>query len=117
MDLNIFRYTWRYSRREQIWLLIVVLISLPFYFLSLDLPKRIINEPIQGQGFSSPTDTETALRFAFELPSWLFGGGEIILFEGIEFGRLAMLLYLTLLFLAFVLINGYFKFYISTFKG
>lgn len=116
MDLNIFRYTWRYSRREQIWLLVVVVISLPFYFFSLDLPKSIVNGPIQGEGFSSPTDTETALRIAFDMPNWL-GGGSYVLFDGVELGRIAMLFFLTLLFLTFVLINGYFKYYISTFKG
>ena len=117
MDQNIFRYTWRHSRRDQIWLLIVVVASLPFYFLSLDLPKRIINGPIQGEGFSSPTDTETVLRIAFDFPAWFFGGGHVVLFDGIEFGRVAMLVFLCLLFLGFVLINGYFKLYISTFKG
>ena len=116
MDQSIFRYTWRYSRREQIWLLFVVLASLPFYFLSLVLPKRIINGPIQGEGFASPGDTETAFRLAFDLPSWL-GGASVVLFEGVEFGRIEFLTYLCLLFLAFVLINGWFKFYISTFKG
>jgi putative ABC transport system ATP-binding protein len=116
MDQSIFRYTWRHSKKEQIWLLFVVLASLPFYFLSLDLPKRIINEPIQGQGFSSPTDTETAFRIAFDLPSWL-GGASISLFDGVELGRIAMLVYLCSLFLFFVLVNGWFKYYISTFKG
>ena len=117
MDASIFRYTWRHSKREQIWLLFVVLVSLPFYFLSLDLPKRIINGPIQGEGFAEPGDTATALRVALEAPSWLFGGGELILFNGIELSRIPMLFYLCGLFLFFVLINGYFKFYISTFKG
>ena len=68
MDTNIFRYTWRHSRRDQMWLLVVVVVSLPFYFLSLDLPKSIVNGPIQGEGFSSPTDTETAMRIALDLP-------------------------------------------------
>ncbi len=117
MDQNIFRYTWRHSKRDQLWLLAVVVGSLPFYFLSLDLPKQIINGPIQGQGFSSPTDTETAFHIAIDIPSWLFGGGEIALFNGVELGRVATLTYLCLLFLGFVLINGYFKYYISTFKG
>src|SRR5688500_18602508 len=116
MDASIYRYTWRHSRPQQIWLLLVVLASLPFYFLSLDLPKRIINGPIQGEGFASPGDTDTALRIAFDLPSWL-GGASIELLDGIELGRIAMLVYLCLLFLIFVLINGWFKFYISTFKG
>jgi putative ABC transport system ATP-binding protein len=117
MDQSIFRYTWRYSRREQIWLLVVVLVSLPFYFLSLDLPKRIVNGPIQGEGFASPTDTDIAGRIAIDLPSWFFGGGSFVAFEGFALERIPMLVYLCLLFLGFVLINGYFKFYISTFKG
>ena len=116
MDLNIFRYTWRYSKRDQVWLLLVVVASLPFYFLSLDLPKSIVNGPIQGQHFPNPTSTETVMRIAFSLPSFL-GGQEIVLFGGLEFGRVATLIYLTLLFLFFVLVNGYFKLYISTFKG
>ncbi len=116
MDLNIFSYTWRYSKRDQIWLLLVVVASLPFYFLSLDLPKSIVNGPIQGQTFSSPNATETAMRIAFGLPSFL-GGQEIVLFGGFEFGRITTLVYLCTLFLFFVLINGYFKLYISTFKG
>jgi len=117
MDSNIFRYTWRYSKRDQIWLLVVVVASLPFYFLSLDLPKSIVNGPIQGEGFSSPTDTETVMRLALDLPSWLFGGAEIVLFNGLEFGRVSTLIYLCALFLFFVLVNGYFKLYLSTFKG
>ena len=117
MDTNIFRYTWRHSRRDQIWLLLVVVFSLPFYFLSLDLPKSIVNGPIQGEGFSSPTDTETMMRIAFGLPSWLLGGREVVLFGGLEFGRVATLTYLCVLFLFFVLVNGYFKLHISTFKG
>jgi putative ABC transport system ATP-binding protein len=117
MDLNIFRYTWRYSRLDQIWLLVVVVISLPFYFFSLDLPKSIVNGPIQGQGFDSPNATKTAMKIAFDLPNWLFGGGEVVLFGGFQLGRITMLAYLCILFLFFVLVNGYFKLYISTFKG
>ncbi len=117
MDLNIFRYTWRHSKLDQIWLLIIVVVSLPFYFVSLDLPKSIVNGPIQGQGFDSPSSTKTALRIAFDIPNWLFGGGEVVLFNGLQFGRITMLAYLCILFLFFVLVNGYFKLYISTFKG
>jgi putative ABC transport system ATP-binding protein len=116
MEQSIFRYTWRYSRREQIWLLLVVVGSLPFYFLSLDLPKRIVNGPIQGQGFDSPVATQPAFRIAFDLPSWL-GGWSVSLFDGFELSRISMLVYLCLLFLFFVLVNGWFKLYISTYKG
>ena len=46
MDKSLFRYIWRHSRRDQILIFLVVLASLPFYFVSLDLPRRIVNEAI-----------------------------------------------------------------------
>ena len=116
MDQSIFKYTWRHTRKEQIWLLTVVLLSQPFYFLSLELPKRIINGPIEGSGFSGPTDTEPAMQIGLSLPEWL-GGGGFEVFQGFEFDRVSMLIYLCSLFLGFVLINGLFKYYISTYKG
>ena len=36
---------------EQIWILFVILASMPFNFLMLDLPKYIVNGPIQAKGF------------------------------------------------------------------
>jgi putative ABC transport system ATP-binding protein len=118
MEQSIFRYTWKHTRRDQIWLLLVVLISQPFYFLSLDLPKRIINGPIRGEGFASPGETQLAGRVALSVPEWLGGSGsEFVLFGGIPLERVPTLYWLCGLFLAFVLINGVFKLYISTYKG
>ena len=57
MDKSLFRYIWRHSRREQLVILAVVLASLPFYFLSLDLPRKIVNEAIQGKAFESGSQT------------------------------------------------------------
>ena len=34
MEPNLFKYIWRHSKREQIFILLLVLLSLPFYFLS-----------------------------------------------------------------------------------
>lgn len=112
MNPSIFRYAWEHTRREQLWLLFVVLLSLPFYFLSLDLPKRIIDGPIQGS--DAP---QTAMRIALSWPSWLGGGDPLVIYEGFQLDRLPMLVYLCALFLFFVLINGFIKFYISTYKG
>jgi putative ABC transport system ATP-binding protein len=42
MEPNIFNYVWRHSKAEQIGILILVLISLPFYFLSLDLDRKSV---------------------------------------------------------------------------
>jgi putative ABC transport system ATP-binding protein len=49
MDKSLFRYVWRHSKRDQIIICAVVMASLPFYFASLDLPRRIVNEAIQGK--------------------------------------------------------------------
>ena len=71
MDSNLFKYIWRHSWREQLVILAVVAVSQVFYFLSLDLPKTIVNGPIQGQGFETPGDTERFFPIAFDLPAWL----------------------------------------------
>ena len=43
-------------------ILAVVLASLPFYFLSLDLPRKIVNEAIQGRAFESGNQTAPFLE-------------------------------------------------------
>ena len=48
MDPSIFSFIWKYSRREQILLLVLTLFSFPFLYLSLELPKQIINDAIGG---------------------------------------------------------------------
>ena len=116
METNIFKYVWRYSRREQILTLFLVLVSLPFYFLSLDLPKQIVNDGIQGESFKSP-ETKPSF-FKIEVP---FTGGDgeppVVLFDGIDLEQADYLIALSLVFLLLVIINGLFKFVINTMKG
>lgn len=116
MEDNLFRYAWRHSRRQQLWLICAVLVSLPFYYFSLDLPKAIINGPIQGTGFTAPGATHTAMQIGLQLPDWL-GGASFQFFPGVQLDRVGTLVYLCMLFLALVLINGAFKLQISTYKG
>ncbi|MDO9167100.1 MAG: hypothetical protein Q7U13_13420, partial [Rhodoferax sp.] len=71
MDPSIFKYIWRYSRQSQMVVLALVLASLPFYFLMLDLPRAIVNGPIQGKGFDSPESTASFLNFSLHLPGVL----------------------------------------------
>jgi len=117
MDKNLFRYIWRNTRRQQIWILFIVLLSMPTYFMSFDLPKQIVNGPIQGDGFETPGATATFLRIDFDVPSWVSSSGNLVLFEGLQLNRFQMLMALSSLFLALVIINGLFKFYINTYKG
>lgn len=116
MDKNLFRYIWRHSRRDQLIVCAVVLASLPFYFLSLDLPRRIVNEAIQGRAFEGGQRTVTFLDLSFDLPAFL-GGGTVTLFDGFEVGRYGLLYGLSAIFLLLVMVNGGFKYVINIAKG
>ncbi|MEJ2178024.1 MAG: hypothetical protein P8Y12_08765, partial [Gammaproteobacteria bacterium] len=48
MEKSLFRYIWKYSKRDQIVLLLVTLMTFPILYVSLELPKRIINDAISG---------------------------------------------------------------------
>ena len=58
LDPNISRYIWTHTKRQQLWVLFVVAVSMIPYFLSLNLPKQIVNGPIQGDGFADPAVTQ-----------------------------------------------------------
>ena len=115
MDKSLFRYIWRHSKRDQLIICLVVFASLPFYFASLDLPKRIVNEAIQGRPFENGRTTARFLDLALPLPDWF--GGRVQLFEGFEVDRFTLLFGLSGLFLLFVLVNGAFKYWINVAKG
>ena len=51
MEPSIFKFVLRYSRKEQIALLLMTAAAFPFLYISLDLPKTIINEAIAGDIF------------------------------------------------------------------
>ncbi len=116
LDKRLLRYVWRHTRREQIWILCVILASMPTYFMVLDLPVRIVNQPIQGVGFEQVGATKQFLEFTLSLPDFL-GGGSWEVFSGFALERWPYLIALSCLFLSLVCINGLFKFYINTYKG
>ena len=83
MEKSLLKYIWSHTRNQQLWILFVVFISMVPYFLSLNLPKSIVNGPIQGKGFEIPGATQNFLPISFNIP----GLGEIRLFEGIPLDR------------------------------
>ncbi|MFA6967918.1 ABC transporter transmembrane domain-containing protein [Bosea sp. (in: a-proteobacteria)] len=116
METNLFRYVWEKSRGEQIIVLLIILASIPFYWASFDVPKRIVNDAIQGGAFKDGKTSATLLDFTLHLPSFL-GGASFKLFEGFQVGQLGLLLGLSGYFLFLVLVNGAFKYVINVRKG
>ena len=92
MEKTLFKFIWRYSKSDQIILLILTAISFPFLYLSLDLPKTIINKAIGGK----------------DVPEEIFG---------MTVDQIDYLLILSGAFLALVFVNGGFKFYVNVFRG
>jgi len=95
MEPSIYRFIFRYSKREQIVLLIMTGLSFPFLYYSLDLPKKIINEALGAKG-----------KAVFPA-EWL----------GFSFDQLEYLWTLSGLFLVLVCINGGFKYTINVYRG
>ncbi|QYK41172.1 MAG: ATP-binding cassette domain-containing protein [Paracoccaceae bacterium] len=113
IEPNITRYIWTHTRTQQAWVLSIVVISMIPYYMSFNLPKDIVNGPIQGAGFEEPGATQTFLRFAPDLPVI----GQVTILPGWDLDRMGMLFALSFVFLGLVVVNGLFKFYINTYKG
>jgi putative ABC transport system ATP-binding protein len=113
MERSLLRYIWSHTRRQQLWILLVVAVSMVPYFLAFDLPKQIVNGPIQGNGFEAVDARQPFFRLAYDLPLT----GRVQFFDGIDLDRQQTLMALSAVFLILVLINGLFKFYINTYKG
>lgn len=119
MERNLFRYILAHSKADQVIIFMVALASQLFYFISLGIPKTIVNV-IQGKGFPSPDATQQVLGWTLEVPEWLRGLGlpeGITIFPGIELDQISYLWVLSLIFLVFVFFNGGFKYQINTMKG
>ena len=105
MERGLFGFIFKYSKRDQLLIVPLVVLSMLFYYASLDLPKTIINQPIQGKGFPNPESTAYFLRFTFSLPEFL-GGASFRIFDGFALERTPYLVALTLTFLALIIISA-----------
>ena len=116
LETSLFRYIWQKSRSEQIVVLLIILVSIPFQWASFDVPKRIVNDAIQGGAFKDGKTQATVFEMGVSLPGWL-GGASFKLFDGLQVGQLGLLLSLSCYFLLLVLINGLFKYVVNVRKG
>ncbi len=104
MDKSIFRFIYRHTKRQQLYILLVTACALPFYYVSLDIPKLIVNNALAP-------DDPTVEGDGFPRPLTILG------FELFDMEQLWLLLTLCLVFLALVFVNGAFKMYINIYKG
>jgi ABC-type multidrug transport system fused ATPase/permease subunit len=92
MNRTLFGFILKYSLREQILIVLLTVISFPFLYISLDLPKTIVNISIQEKHWPQE-------------------------FWGIPLDQISHLLTLSFSYLGLVLINGGFKYFINVYKG
>jgi len=97
VERSLFGFIIRYSKRDQLRIVPFVLLTMVVYYASLDLPRTIINEAIQGRSFPE--------------------GAASAPFFGLELGRLEYLFALSMVFLGLIVLNGWLKFRINTMKG
>jgi len=92
MEKSIYKYILRHTTKDQIFLVVLTLASMPLVYYSLEVPKLIINKAIGG------------------------GAGLFEVF-GYEVTQIQYLLLLSFLFLALVIINGGMKYIINVYRG
>ncbi len=116
MHRSLFSYIWRHSRSEQIVILGLVVLAQVFYFLSLSVPKSIVNNGISGNAFKDAA-TIRILAIDIDVPRFLSGGHHQHLFDGIRVDQLQYLIVMSFVFLVAVVVNSQFKKIINTQKG
>lgn len=91
MEPSLYRYILQHSKKDQILLILLSLASLPLVYITLELPKRIIN-----------------LLEGMDLPEGIFG---------YEPDRLEYLIILSFAFLLVVLVGGLLKYILNVYRG
>lgn len=92
MEKNLFSFIWKFSARQQIFILLVTVLSYPVTYILLELPKLIVNDAVQGEGFP-----RSILSF--------------------EFDQISYLIFLCFSFLGLVVVSNGLKLYINVYKG
>ena len=91
MEPSLYRYIWNHSKRDQILLIILSVASLPLVYVTLELPKMIIN-----------------LLEGVEFPESILG---------YELDRVTYLMLLSFAFLMVVLVSGGLKYVLNVLRG
>ncbi|MEM8853661.1 MAG: ABC transporter transmembrane domain-containing protein [Pseudomonadota bacterium] len=92
MERTLFGFIWRYSKRQQLAILGLTVISFPILYMTLELPKWIVNDAISGTSF----------------PKSIFG---------FELEQIPYLIGLCCIFLSLVVLNNIVKYILNIYKG
>ena len=68
MEPSIFKYVFRHSSKQQLFLVVVIILYYPFLYISLELPKLIVNKAIENDDGGPPFDFNI---FGFDIQSGL----------------------------------------------
>ena len=92
MERSVFRYILRHSWRDQVLLLVVTAVGFPLIYITLEIPKRIVNSAIGGK----------------DVPST---------FLGFEVTQISYLFALSVLLLTLITVNGAIKYWLNVYRG
>jgi len=92
LDPSIYRYILKHTSKDQIYLFLLTALSMPLVYITLEIPKIIINEAIGG----------------VNLPDDILG---------FEVDQISYLLALSFFYLALVLVGGGLKYVINVYRG
>lgn len=92
MQKTLFKFIWHFSWREQLFILLITVFSFPLVYMSLEVPKWIVNNAIQGEQFPQS-------------------------FLGYQFDQIPYLVLLCMIFLALVVANNVVKYVLNLYKG
>ncbi len=92
MEKSLFRFIWKYSARQQLYMILITVFTYPVVYFLLELPKLIVNDAVQGDNF----------------PRNIFG---------FDFDQIPYLFLLCFTFLFLVVVSNGLKFYLNVYKG
>ena len=92
LDSSLYRYIWRHTRKDQIFLILLTLATMPLVYLTLEVPKVIVNEALSREGATFDV-------FGFSL------------------SQVQYLLFLSFCFLLLIFASGGIKYAVNVYRG
>ncbi len=92
LDRSLYRYIWRHTRKDQVFLILLTLTTMPLVYLTLEVPKIIVNEALSRTGAT------------FDV-------------LGLAMNQVQYLLFLSFVFLLLIFASGGIKYFVNVYRG